>query len=420
MKKWISLLIVFLLSFGFTVKPQPIEVRAATNPLTWTSYNLYSTFYELRSQEIYLNGSYYFEFVIPESTYHRYVIIGGSSANINLYDINDQEIDNIPLSWIRGFDIIGGTYFVDIAFHVGVHASLHHIIINIPQQYSSTPVYYVEQINAGSTYDPFPSTRIARFWMEDNTTPTGWVLHAESRFTNIPNRPTNPSKVDQTFIQWEYSYGGIYPFTTVFDQDTDNGVFNLYARFAPEYLAQYFNGLTLFEDDDWAYWDAPQYYPFRPLTEPTREGYTFIGWKTKTGEYFEFNRLPTVVEFDPLLEETFKLYASYQINSPSGTTYPPNTPSAITALATLLNNYGMYNFPALMFIYFVTMVLINGVLGYYMKVSALVHFIISIAVTILFGFMNLIPVYALIPIGLILIVGLIVSLNGNTLGGINE
>ena len=420
MKKLISLFVITLMMFGFSVQPKPIEVGATPTAFTWTSQNLYSTNYQLESGEIFFYTNKVIEITFPSSMYHRFYLSSIGNAQVRFMDFAGNFTDYVFFEDLRS-DYIGDTYILDLNL-LGIDSSAVKLDIRIPQAYSSTPANYVTYMNNGSTYDLNPpGVLTARFWGRDDVFVDEWVLDWEFKFFDIPYNPmviTGPALTDYAFIGW-YLDGNKYNFNFGLTSSY-TGYVNFYAEYRPWIEIVFMDGLSVYDDADFVYFDEPAYYPVAPTPAPTRSGYTFIGWKSRTGEFYSFNRLPNLEEFNPYDDTQFTLYASYQINSPSGTTYPPNTPTAITAVATLLNNYGMYNFPSLMFIYFVTMLVLNGLLGYYLKPSSLVHFIISIAVTILFAFMNLIPLYALIPIGLILVVGLIASINGNTLGGANE
>ena len=424
-KKLAAVLAVALMGASLTVAPQPrIEVQAAPQALSsFTRSYMYDTYYYVSTTTYYslastrimaidLNMSgdeELYPFVAGSNSYSSVRFYNSSNTQVGV--INFLTLDPVTLGMTAKayFDRV---WVIDLNFY-NIPLTAVSFKVWLFQGTPGTPS--LTTLNT-STDDNNPSNlnRIDFYYYE------GGGVYTSNYFYEQPYNVATPTRTGYTFLGWTTFDGKPYGFTIFDTQYIVNGVVKLYGTWGKVYTITFMNGLTVYDTDSFTYQDDPFYYPDKPTPDPTRSGYTFTGWKTRDQEFYNFDRLPTISEFNPSNDTVFYLYASFVINSPSGNPYSPNTPSAITKLAELLTNYGMYNFPALMFIYFVVIIVVNGLIAFYAKASALVHFIISIGITIIFAFMNLIPVYALIPIGLLLIVGTVASLNGNPLGGTNE
>lgn len=136
-------------------------------------------------------------------------------------------------------------------------------------------------------------------------------------------------------------------------------------------------------------------YPSDP-TAPS--GYMFDGWYDSEGNLYGFNTAYAVAD-DKLIDNIFYLYARFKAIPPTDLFPDTGGGDPLAAVMTLLAAYGLDSDGGRTFLYVVFLILINGVIYWYLKVNALVAVSVSLAITILFMFIGILP----LPVSIIMI-----------------
>lgn len=413
-KKLSTLLAIALISASFVVFPKPIKVEAAPTTTTWTSNYAYGSYYTIQSPLITISSavrlliwdinSLAYQKVYPYIT--SFLDSGVrfyNSSDVLVGDITFKEllptIDNTPPNQQVSLE---KTWVFDLdAFNIPSTAYK----MRMQFAYSDSVAPVLSNFNIVYDLDPSSVLVTANYWYNDQ-------IISQDVFYITPDLSLIPDTDTDIFVYWSLNDGTEVLGYMEFPIDSPyvlDGILNLYAHTVQEITILFYDGFDLVDTYSFGYFDSWQYYPDEsdaPVV--TRSGYIFTGWKTRLNEYYEFGRLPTNEEL--LLGTDFPLYATFVLEGPDGDPLDPNTPAAIESLATWLSSFGWYNYEALMFLLFVFLVGINGFLAWKLQPPAFVYMVVSLVITVIFMFMNLIPLYVTYPLVLLLITGLIVSL----------
>jgi hypothetical protein len=168
------------------------------------------------------------------------------------------------------------------------------------------------------------------------------------------------------------------------------------------YRIKYYTGLVLY-DEEYFYG-----IPTTP-TDPTPPlNYEFVGWKTLSGDTYEFTWITT-----DMLDEygDFKVFAVYKnvydidvgIVEPSS-----NIPANIQII---LTNAGMFNNVGFMIIYVIVIGLLTGAL-IWIKSPMFIYIIVYLLITGLWIYMGMFPVFVYVVLGLMIVLGLVTAIKG--------
>jgi len=131
-------------------------------------------------------------------------------------------------------------------------------------------------------------------------------------------------------------------------------------RYTPGYNVYFYSKLALYAD-----YFAPGYVP-KPADPVAPTGYNFIGWKTITGEIYDFDSM--AVDSTWLLQDGdgydyLNLYAVFVNIYDPGIEYDPTvTENAPAGLVAILTDFGLYNEAGKFLIFFVLVLIIDGVM----------------------------------------------------------
>lgn len=154
------------------------------------------------------------------------------------------------------------------------------------------------------------------------------------------------------------------------------------------------------------------------IGSPSFSGLQFNGWKLANGDLYDFGPVT-----DDMLSEgdTLIIYASwtdiidFDYELPGGDTVPDGP----VAIARFLTLFGLYNFPGLMLLYVLLLVVLFGVLTL-ARAPGITYPIVTIALTALFMYVNFIPTFAYIIILGFSIVVLISQVSSSNVGGVSR
>jgi len=173
------------------------------------------------------------------------------------------------------------------------------------------------------------------------------------------------------------------------------------------YKIKFYTGLVLY-DEEYFYG-----IPTTPVDPTPPEDYEFLGWKTVSGDLYEFTWI-TPAMLDEYGE--FKVFAIYRniydmdvgIVDPSS-----NVPANIQII---LTNAGMFNTVGFMILYVIIIGLLTGAL-FWIKSPMFIYIIVYLLITGLWIYLGLFPVFVYVVLGLMIVLGLVTAIkNGGKIG----
>ncbi len=146
---------------------------------------------------------------------------------------------------------------------------------------------------AGANYTLTDSVTFTAYWTIDGITVHFNPENGEDETKVVVAKgstvtpPTDPKRLNSTFIGWMTNYGTLFDFTSPVPTSSDD--FSLRAKYDPEYYTVTFdpaNGEPTWVKD--VKWGFPVY---NDRTDPKKEGYKFAGWYSGDSTEFDFNTM---------------------------------------------------------------------------------------------------------------------------------
>lgn len=147
-------------------------------------------------------------------------------------------------------------------------------------------------------------------------------------------------------------------------------------------------------------------------TDPTRTGFSFVGWKDQNGDIYDYQLPPREDQLNANGE--FLLYSTFEENILIDVPYFfPDFPMPTTPIGIILYNTGFYTTEGMIFLFAILVIAANIALWYF-KTPLFVNLLASAIIVALFMIGGYLPLYvSIIMIGLIIV--LFLNLKGGLL-----
>ena len=147
-------------------------------------------------------------------------------------------------------------------------------------------------------------------------------------------------------------------------------------------------------------------------TDPTRTGFSFVGWKDQNGDIYDYQLPPREDQLNA--DGEFLLYSTFEENILIDVPYFfPDFPMPTTPIGIILYNTGFYTTEGMIFLFAILVIAANIALWYF-KTPLFVNLLASAIIVALFMIGGYLPLYvSIIMIGLIIV--LFLNLKGGLL-----